>query len=217
MPGFGIVAVPLMVLVVGDARQSAGWLLPLLCTSDLFALYFWRKHGHPSSLLKLAPWVIAGMGIGAATLSFPNSVIRPMVGGIVLFMLGFTLWRRYRASAEDKISVAAPYGVAAGFSTTVANLAGPVMNLYLLSKKLPKEEFMATGAWFFFFINLSKVPIYAFHGLFSARSLTFDVCVLPGILAGALTGKWLVQHIPQKVFEWTLITLTAISAVLLFR
>jgi hypothetical protein len=33
------------------------------------------------------------------------------------------------------------------------------MNLYLLSQKLPKEEFVATGAWFFFFVNLSKVPI----------------------------------------------------------
>ena len=30
VPGFGILAVPIMVLAVGDARHAAGWLLPLL-------------------------------------------------------------------------------------------------------------------------------------------------------------------------------------------
>jgi hypothetical protein len=31
MPGMGVMVVPLMVLTVGDARLSAGWLLPILC------------------------------------------------------------------------------------------------------------------------------------------------------------------------------------------
>ena len=39
------------------------------------------------------------------------------------------------------------------------------MNLYLLARRLPKHEFVATGAWFFFVVNLLKLPIYAFHGL----------------------------------------------------
>ena len=47
------------------------------------------------------------------------------------------------------------------------------IHLYLLSRRLPKEEFIATGAWFFFLINLTKMPIYAWHGLFSRQSLIF--------------------------------------------
>jgi hypothetical protein len=57
------------------------------------------------------------------------------------------------------------YGVSAGFATTVATSAGPVMSLYLLTKRLPKEQFVATGAWFFFAVNLLKLPIYADRGL----------------------------------------------------
>ncbi|MGC4051697.1 MAG: sulfite exporter TauE/SafE family protein [Paludibaculum sp.] len=99
----------------------------------------------------------------------------------------------------------------------MANAAGPVMNLYLLSKNLPKEEFIATGAWFFFIINLTKVPIYAYHGLFSRQSLTFDVLMVPAVMVGAMGGRKLVPHIPEKVFETLVVILTAASTLFLFR
>ena len=91
------------------------------------------------------------------------------------------------------------------------------MSLYLLSKRLPKEEFVATGAWFFFIINLIKVPIYVWQGLISAQSLAFGLAMAPAVLAGALAGKWVVARIPPKVFEGTIILLTAVSTILLFR
>jgi hypothetical protein len=56
VPGLGILVVPFMVLVVGDARLSAGWLLPTLCLADLFALAYWRRHAAASKLFALAPW-----------------------------------------------------------------------------------------------------------------------------------------------------------------
>ncbi|MBC7927695.1 MAG: sulfite exporter TauE/SafE family protein, partial [Bryobacteraceae bacterium] len=143
--------------------------------------------------------------------------IRPLVGCIVLLMLVAYLRRKWQKTTEDAAVPAAPYGLAAGFATTVANAAGPVMSLYLLSKKLPKEEFVATGAWFFFFVNLSKIPVYAFHGLFSARSLAFDAMMIVPVLAGALTGRWIIHRIPPGVFEALIVALTALSTVLLFR
>ena len=91
------------------------------------------------------------------------------------------------------------------------------MNLYLLSRKLPKEAFVATGAWFFFALNLVKAPVYAYHGLYSRESLTFDLMMVPAVLAGALTGRWLVRVMPQKLFETLVIALTAVSCLFLFR
>jgi uncharacterized membrane protein YfcA len=90
------------------------------------------------------------------------------------------------------------------------------MNLYLLSRKLGKEEFVATGAWFFFIINLTKVPIYAAHGLFSHRSLTFNAWMIPAVLLGAWTGRRAIDRIPQHLFEWLVIALTAVSTGLMF-
>src|SRR5204862_229888 len=93
------------------------------------------------------------------------------------------------------------YGLCTGFATTLANAAGPVMNLYLLSKRLPKEKFVATGAWFFFVVNLVKIPVYASHGLYSWDSLAFDFAMVPMVFGGALAGRWLIHNTPQDVFE----------------
>lgn len=217
VPGLGIMVVPLMVLAVGDARQSAGWLLPILCTADLFAVIYFRRHAAAAKLFALTPWVVAGMAAGAGALSFSETVIRPMIGVILLLMLSAHLWRRYRQGDSPVAPHPALYGVSAGFSTTVANAAGPVMNLYLLSKRLPKEEFIATGAWFFFVINLTKVPIYLWHGLITPESLRFNAALIPIVLCGAVTGRWLMHRIPQKLFEILVTVLTGVSTLLLFR
>jgi uncharacterized membrane protein YfcA len=217
VPGLGILVVPLMVLVVGDARLSAAWLLPVLCIADVFALFYWRRHAAASKLFSLAPWVLVGISAGAAALSLPERVLRPIIGTVVLLMLIAYLYRRARPEAGAGGAHAAPYGIAAGFATTVANAAGPVMNIYLLRKRLPKEEFLAMGAWFFFMVNLSKVPIYSYHGLFSVQSLTFGAMTAPAVFAGSLTGRWLVDRIPPRLFEFLVVSLTAGATILLFR
>ncbi len=167
-------------------------------------------------LLELIPWTIAGMILGAFALAWPDKILRPLIGCIVLAMIVIYLARRNWPERFSKPARSAPYGITAGFATTVANAAGPVMNLYLLSKKLSKEDFIVTGAWFFFVINLSKVPIYAYHGLFSAKSLTFNALVAPLVITGALCGKRLAIWIPANVFEVIVMSLTAASTVLLF-
>jgi uncharacterized protein len=217
VPGVGIVAIPLMVLAVGNAKLSAAWLLPVLSMADLFAVFYWRHHAAAGRLFSLAPWVLVGIVGGAAALSFPERVIRPMMGIIVAIMFVLFLVRRWRPAWLGASTHPAPYGVAAGFTTTVANAAGPVMNIYLLSNRLPKEEFLATGAWFFFLVNLSKVPIYSWHGMFSRQSLVFDAILAPAVLVGAVTGRWLVDHIPDRVFEGLVAVMTAVSIVLMFR
>jgi uncharacterized membrane protein YfcA len=223
VPGLGILVVPLMVFAVGDARQSAGWLLPLLCTADVFAVVYFRRHAQTRWLFSLAPWVLVGMGTGALALSAPETYLRPAVGVIVLAMIVLHLRRKAMAAAEgsaapvtrERWTHAAGFGALAGFATMVANAAGPVMNLYLLAKRLPKQEFIATGAWFFLVINASKVPVYAGHGLISVRSLLFDLVLLPAVVAGALSGRRVFALLPQRAFETIVLGLTALAALLL--
>jgi uncharacterized membrane protein YfcA len=115
----------------------------------------------------------------------------------------------------DRWWQAAGYGASAGFATTVANAAGPVMNLYLLARRLPKDQFVATGAWFFFVVNLVKLPIYAGHGLIDRRSLLFDLALAPSVVAGALLGRVLLRRMPQAAFDRLVMALTVCAAALL--
>ena len=217
VPGLGALVVPLMVIAIGDARHSAGHLLPVLITADLFAVYYWRKHASAWKLFSLAPWVLLGMAGGAMALGLNEKQIRPMVAAIVIGMMAVYMWRRYFRKGANVEPHPVLYGGLAGFSTTVANAAGPVMNLYLLSKRLPKEEFIATGAWFFFFVNLSKVPVYLYHGIITKPSLAFDAAMVPAVVAGALAGRWVVRHIDAKVFEALVVAMTLVSAALLLK
>jgi uncharacterized protein len=221
VPGLGIFVVPLMVLAVGDARQSAGWLLPLLCVADVFAVVAYRRHAEARQLFSLVPWVLLGMGAGALALGGPESVLRRVVGAIVLAMVLLRIARG--RPAPDDVTPPPPaglapsigYGVVAGFATTLANAAGPVMNLYLLARRLPKQQFIATGAWFFLVINLSKLPIYAGHGLIQTRSLLFDLVLVPPVLLGAAIGRRVAARLPQRAFELLVLALTAAAAALL--
>lgn len=217
VPGFGILVVPMLVLTVGDARHAAGWLLPLLCAADLFAVAYYRRHAQTGRIISLVPWVLAGMGGGAVALAAPEAGLRRLVGAIVLVMIAVHALRRLRpvAPTAERWHQAAGYGLAAGFSTMVANAAGPVMNVYLLAKRLPKEEFIGTGAWFFLVINLSKLPVYGWHGLIGPSSLLFDLLVLPALVLGALSGRAIFRRLPQRVFEVTVFGLTAAAALLL--
>jgi uncharacterized membrane protein YfcA len=218
MPGLGILVVPLFVITVGDARASAGWLLPILLSGDVFAVFYYRRHAAANRLFGLVPWVAVGMAVGAYVLRYDDRLLRPLIGAIILVMLCVYLIRKRSVNPlpTEGVTYSAVYGSFAGFATMLANAAGPVMNVYLLSKKLTREEFVATGAWFFFLVNLSKVPVYVHHGMITGQSLAFDAAMLPASIAGALTGRWLLQRIPQALFERAVIALAFVATAMLF-
>jgi uncharacterized membrane protein YfcA len=49
------------------------------------------------------------------------------------------------------------------------------------------------------------------------RSLLFDSMMIPAVVLGAMSGRWLVNHVPQRAFELAVVILTAISTLMLFR
>ena len=215
-PGVGTMVAPLMVLTVGDARLAAAWTLPVLSTADVFAVAYWRRHAEARQLFSLIPWVLAGIAGGAVALSLNELVIRRIIGVIIVGMLLVYLWRRFSTTPQVAGNPAF-YGICTGFATTVGERRRAGDESVSAHAKLPKEKFVATGAWFFFVVNLLKAPVYAWYHLYSRASLMFDLLMVPAVLAGALAGRWLIRHMPQNVFEVLVIALTAVSCLFLFR
>jgi uncharacterized membrane protein YfcA len=103
-------------------------------------------------------------------------------------------------------------GLLAGTTTMLANAAGPVLVLYAMAIGLPKLAFVGTIGWFFFLMNLFKLPFSMALGLVHGMTLMFAVALAPAVAAGLATGKWLVYRIPQRLFEALLLAFTVIAA-----
>src|SRR5690606_30399777 len=173
-------------------------------------------------LLRLAPAVVAGLLAGFAFLAIgDDSIVRRAIGVILFAMIAVTLWRRWRqrrtdaAPAEHGIVIASSYGALAGFTTMVANAAGPVMSMYFLAMRTPVQVFLGTSAWFFAILNLAKVPFLASIGLFDGGVLLMDVALVPLVILGAFGGLWLARRMKQQVFDRIVIGLTIVGAVYL--
>ena len=103
-------------------------------------------------------------------------------------------------------------GVTTGVTTMLANAAGPVSTMYLLAMRLPKWEFVGTGAWFFLIVNVFKVPFSYDLGLISGVSLGRNAILFPAILCGVALGRFLLSRISQKLFENLLLAFSALAA-----
>ncbi len=217
IPGLGILAVPLMALVL-PARESTGILLGILILSDLFAVVYHRHNARWPYVLRLLPAAFAGIVTGYFGLHVVNDQqLKPIIGGIVLIMLCINYWRTRTGGKDVPIPTqwwfAVGLGFMAGVTTMMANAAGPIMVIYLLAMRLPKLEFVGTGAWFFFFVNWLKVPFSTNLELMTVESVKLNFIVLPFIAAGAVIGIFFLKRIPQKSFTAIVQILAAAAAI----
>lgn len=220
LSGVGLMVVPILANAFGG-RPSVGLLLPILIFADVFAVSWYNRHARWKHIFRLLPWAL--LGIVVATLvgkSISDLTFNRLLAALVLGGIGILIWRDLRS---DKLRIpesrwfAGSLGLLGGFSTMIGNAAGPVMALYLLSMRLPKNSFIGTGAWFFFIINLSKVPLHIWSWkTITLNSFFLDVLMIPAIAAGAFLGIWLVRLLPEKVYRIIVIVTTLLSALLLF-
>ena len=77
-------------------------------------------------------------------------------------------------------------GLTAGGATMLANAAGPVVSLYCLAVGLPKFEVVGTLAWFFFIINVFKMPFSAGLGLIRVETLSLNAVLVAVVVVGVV-------------------------------
>ncbi|GAA1586025.1 sulfite exporter TauE/SafE family protein [Leucobacter aridicollis] len=222
LPGINTISIAIFAAVL-PAKASTGALLLLLIVGDVFALVSYRREADWRSLLRLVPFAALGLGLGALFLAVTNDgSVRRVIGAILLLLIGVTLWQRWRPRAAAtppanaaRVAARAGFGTLGGFTTMVANAGGPVMSLYFLSAKLPVATFLGTAAWFFAAINLAKLPISIGLGLITPATLELDLLLVPGVVAGAVLGRWIAARIRQRAFEWAVIAGTSLGALYL--
>ena len=222
MPGLGAVPVVLLALMF-ETKLSTGLQLMLLCAADLFAVSYYRHHADWWIVLRLVPWALVGIGLGTLTLEVVDSeTLRLLIGWIILLMGVISVLKSLYLKNIETIprhwAFSAAFGMLAGFTTLVANAAGPVMAIYLLAMRLPKERYMGSCAWYFLILNYLKLPIFIWEGRITLPAVRADLAMLPLILLGAWLGVVLVRKLPQRSFERMIQVLIFLGALMvIFR
>jgi uncharacterized membrane protein YfcA len=215
LPGLSLLHVLVFAHLFPGAR-STGVVLPMLIAGDIGAVLLFRRHAEWRHVRRTFPPAMFGVVAGWWIMSLlPGGDFRRVIGAVVLVLAVLQLLRHWKPGAFETLPDAAGFawsmGFVAGVVTMLANAAGPVMGLYLLSVGMPKESFVGTSAWFFLLLNLAKVPFSAQLGLIDPGSLLFDAVMVPAIVAGLFLGRAVVAGLPQRAFD-TFVVLFALLA-----
>lgn len=218
--GLGMLSVLIFTRLL-PAKQATGVVLPLLCFGDIMATAAYRQHANWSHIRRLFPWTAAGVFVGYFALGrVDDRQAQLMIGAIVLGLVVMQAIRRRISGHEAGHGAwfAPTIGVVAGFTTLVANAAGPLMAVYFLAMRLPKMDFVGTGAVFFLLLNFFKVPFMVHLGLINSESFSLNLWLAPVVVVGALIGRKVVQRIEQRLFENIALALSLIAGLnLLYR
>ena len=215
--GIGMIAVIAFANMFG-ARDSTGAVLPLLIVADIGAVSIYRSHARWDYIRRTLPPAAIGVFVGAFFLSrLDNASFKPILGGIILSLviaqLIRTRWPELLGSSlPHSRALALSLGLMAGVTTMMANAAGPLVALYFVAVGLPKFEVVGTMAWYFFLINVFKLPFSAGLGVINRSSLAFDALLIPAVLVGLLAGRWLIHRIPQRAFDALMLTFAGAAA-----
>ena len=218
--GLGTLVVPLMAFIFGG-MPSSGIVLPMLIMADIFGVAWYHRSADWKTILKVMPWAIGGILIGLLTGKSISAIqFKHLIGILVLASLVVMVWQEWKKNSTEvphKPWFAIPFGMTGGFSTMIGNAAGPVMSVYLLSMNLKKNVFIGTAAWFFFIVNVFKLPlqIWGWHNI-TLKTLGFNFLMLPAIAAGAFFGIIAVKWIPENAYRWFVVVATFLSAIVLF-
>lgn len=187
-------------------KQSTGVVLPMLIIADVMAVCSFKQHARWDYVRKLMLPTCVGVGVGWLVMGrLDETAYKPVIGTLILALAAIQIARSKKPNWFEKIPHALWFawtlGLLSGFSTMMANAAGPIMGLYFLAVALPKLELIGTTAWFFLILNVFKVPFSVSLGLIRQDTLLLNLVLVPAIILGLFIGRWLVTRISQHVFD----------------
>jgi uncharacterized protein len=199
----GGIGVPLMALWLPPGVAVAV-MLPILCVMDLFGVRaYWQKWS-VADLRIILPGGLVGIVLGSLAIgALPDHAVKACIGAIaVLFMLDrlLKLRDRLRMNGEPGAAAGGIWSALSGFTSTLAHAGGPPILVYLMGRRLPKENFVATSAVFFTVINAAKILPYIWLGLFTRETLTLAAVLAPLAPLGVWLGLHVMRRVPERPF-----------------
>ena len=223
--GFGLIAVPVFLLVLGTADAIQMVMIIILCMSILD----WAKlRGHASRplLLRLCIGMLIGFPFGMLVFHYvPLSGLKVIIALVIII---FSLQNLLRL-LNDKQASAVPEpvdsqnkwmtiltGTVSGVMSTSLAMPGPAVMLYLVHKGFEKTRIRATILTYFIFAYSGSILLQSILVGVSKSTWVSSLLLVPFGLVGVISGHYLAQKIDQKLFKQLVLLILILTALVMF-
>jgi uncharacterized membrane protein YfcA len=217
--GFAILGIPLISLVL-DPLTAGALLAPLFVVMDVCALYYWRPSTWSKpDVLRLAPSMALGIGLGYLALRALNPhAIAIVMAVITLFFVGAWLFGSAHTEPKPRSTPRAiAAGTASGVTTMIAHSGGPPLAMYLLPLGMPKALYAGTTSIVFTISNLLKVGPWLLVAQPAAETWILMLICAPVIPLGVWAGWKLHERLDEgQLYRACYILLIVVAVKLLW-
>ena len=216
LTGFGasIVAIPLLAHLF-----PLRFAVPMMLLFDLGAglLLGWRHHRivDRRELLRLAPWLLAGMAAGVTLLVHASERwLLLLLGG---FVLSYASWRLISRAKPRPLSTywALPTGLVGGAFTALFGTGGAIYTIYLARRLTDTDVLRASIGVLVLCTALVRLVLFTGSGFYKQPGLLpLAVALLPAAFLGFRAGSWMHARLPtQQALRvvWLLLVLGGLS------
>ena len=211
----GSLVVPVMVFF-WPTRFVFGVIAIQMWLSDYSAVkFFWKKWD--ARLVKLVlPGMFFGLIFGTYLLvQLPEYWLRKGLGAACLLFAGLQARREFgKEIPPPRIGpwMGIGIGLAGGTVSTLFHSGGLILNLYLLSQGLTKVPLVATVIAIWIFMNPVKLGSYWVGGVVDLTMILAGIVALPLTIAGTWAGRRVLERIPQRSYNLSVLGLSALAA-----
>lgn len=201
--GLPMIAVPLIASVTNPAHAIALASVPIVVSNAWQAIH----GGHTKDCIRrfwpMLAGVIAGTVIGVQILAtFDQKFVSGTLGFVLVAFTGLqAMPRSITLDSRGERWLGLPLGVVGGVLGGMSSLFGPLLIVYLVALRLPKDVFVAAVALLFFTGSLPLFLGLVAHGILSPQQIVLSSLSSLPVIAGLVIGRRLRHHVPQTLFE----------------
>lgn len=208
----GVLSAPLLLTLL-PAKTALAILLPLYLVCDVWAILIWRRFAVRRFLIVMVIAAAVGQYLGYLLFAYiDDGALKAVIGLVALFTAARYFWRivkpvfdgraaaRRRLLRKKFIQRAVFWSGLSGFSSFVSLTGGIPVQVLMLPLRLHRFFLIGTLAYYFFFINLLKLPFFFDLEMLTPQTLFVSVCLLPLIPLGVVAGKWMATKLSDEWF-----------------
>lgn len=202
-----------------SAAASVGIAVLIFLYADVQATVLLFRKVDWRVLRRLLLPTVAGIGLGAFVGRFlPMRIFEWTFFAILLTAYATLVVQHFRPLQEKPPPLPrlmTPLaGLLSGITSMIGNMASLFVALYFTAIRAEKEQFIATSAWFFFTLNIVKLPIHIWGwrtltGVMLARTLI----LFPVVTLGIWLGRIIVHRLNEAAYWRFVVVMVGLALV----